>query len=382
MMMTPSRTQVIDLNRLFFTSNIRIVGNAFDIWFVAKDVGEYINDENWHRNSKDIDDEQKKLLKLKDRTGRMQEMLLLSEQGLYYYLLISNKDNAIKFQLFVCHILRQQRKVLLTKIIREIEEHKIYIEIMEYELDKDMPHPYIKLNSTKQQEILELRVQPYIDNIDYEICEELVKLLTASVIGIIKMKFIDDEPWFYLNDVARYIDDLKNCKRIIPKLDGKYVKKINNLLYGGTYINEFGLYMYLFRSKKPKAILFKKEVCKHLQRLRLKSIDDKKIEEKIKEDRRLLLTKDYSDYKCQKHNKNEYLVKMEGPIDIKYFLIPFIYKWTVEYFVVKEIKCDIIGFIFSEVCGFMTGILANMLNKDPVEKIKDEWFGLLAKEFE
>jgi len=359
-------------SNLFFENNIRIIDDAFNFWISARDIGNYIGDTGLYKKTYKIDEYQKKSLKLKDSAGRMQEMLLLSEQGLYYYLMRPKKDKAKQFQSYIYDILRRRRKTLLTRVIEQIEEHLIFIEMMEYELSLNKTHPYVKLSLVEQQEFLNSRIQLHINKMSICECEEIIRLLILSNMGTINIKVIDGEPWFCLDDIAKHTNNMSRYRKIIPKINQNYIRSIGEL----TYVDELGLYTYLFESKNSETASFEKEICIQLQQLRLKRLDSKKIEEKYIEDKRLSLAKIYSVYRCNKHNNNQHLVETEGLMDEKMFIFPFIYKWTAEYLLIKKIKCDVYEFMVGKYYNLMIEKLAELWNN--VENMKFKWFEILS----
>jgi prophage antirepressor-like protein len=80
-----------------------------------------------------------------------------------------------------------------------------------------------------------------------------------------------ENPLFNALDVAKYIDDSHNYLRVVNtqlRRDRDYVMYEYNKKEQ-IYFTEFGLYKYLMRSNRPKAVEFADQVCEVIHRLRI-----------------------------------------------------------------------------------------------------------------
>jgi len=99
---------------LFTTQNVRIQGDVHDPLFYAVDVAAKIGDTNNYRNALEVvDEEYKRREPGRDTKGRRQEMLMLTELGLYQYLMRSSRPGAQPFQKWVAEHLRDVRRQLV-----------------------------------------------------------------------------------------------------------------------------------------------------------------------------------------------------------------------------------------------------------------------------
>jgi len=123
---------------IFLGKEIRVVGTVKDPLFCAADVGKYIGDINPSHTLKKYPmaataetGAYVHLLASKDTKGREQKMLYLTENGLYRYLLRSDKEKAIEFQAYVYRIVRVERdkvvdaRELAEKIARTLCEEQL-----------------------------------------------------------------------------------------------------------------------------------------------------------------------------------------------------------------------------------------------------------------
>lgn len=101
---------------IFLGKDIRVIGTVNDPLFNAADVADHIGDTNYRQSLKSYTEAATpetgayihKTVAV-DRSGREQKVVYLTENGLYRYLLRSNKDKAIEFQVYVYRILKSER---------------------------------------------------------------------------------------------------------------------------------------------------------------------------------------------------------------------------------------------------------------------------------
>jgi prophage antirepressor-like protein len=99
---------------LFTAQDIRIQGDVHDPLFCAADLAAKIGDkDNYHRALEAVDEEYKRRAPGRDTKGRKQEMLMLTELGLYQYLMRSSRPGARPFQKWVAEHLRDVRRQLV-----------------------------------------------------------------------------------------------------------------------------------------------------------------------------------------------------------------------------------------------------------------------------
>lgn len=82
--------------------SVRIVMRDGEPWFVAKDVAEILEIQNIRQNLADLDDDEKGVCSI-DTPGGAQEMLIISESGLYLQILRSRKPEAKPFRRWITH---------------------------------------------------------------------------------------------------------------------------------------------------------------------------------------------------------------------------------------------------------------------------------------
>lgn len=95
---------------------------------------------------------------------------------------------------------------------------------------------------------------------------ENLKIFTNSEFGTIRVKVIDDDPWFITVDICKALD-IRNPSMAISRLDDDEKMTLNNTeshsgTRGGaqmyTMVNEYGLYSLALGSRKPSAHDFRR----------------------------------------------------------------------------------------------------------------------------
>jgi len=123
---------------IFLGKEIRVIGTVNDPLFCASDVAKYIGDPNHSQSLKKYAEAATAetgayihKVVIPDRTGLEKKMLYLTENGLYRYLLRSNKDKAVEFQVYVYRILKSERErvvdavQLAMKILRNLTAEQL-----------------------------------------------------------------------------------------------------------------------------------------------------------------------------------------------------------------------------------------------------------------
>jgi len=104
------------LVEIFFHKDIRVVGTVKDPLFCASDVAGYLGDTHYITKLKEYVTAEStdgetyiQTRAMKDKMGRSKKMLLLTENGLYRYLLRSNAPKAVEFQSYTYKVLKAER---------------------------------------------------------------------------------------------------------------------------------------------------------------------------------------------------------------------------------------------------------------------------------
>jgi prophage antirepressor-like protein len=105
----------------FENFNINIYGTYENPLFKAKEIGELLDIKNIRDTVKNFNDKQKGVV-LTDTPGGQQEVIMLTEQGLYKLLMRSRKPIAEDFQDKVCEIIEEIRKTGKYELEKQIEE--------------------------------------------------------------------------------------------------------------------------------------------------------------------------------------------------------------------------------------------------------------------
>jgi len=116
----PNYSEPTSVKSWFLHNSIRVSypeeGDATSLWFCLADIARVIEDQNYARyKSKYIHK-----VKMNDRNGRSQTYTMLTEQGLYHYLLRSKRPAAEPFQDWVCGLLINIRREVVSKTERDL----------------------------------------------------------------------------------------------------------------------------------------------------------------------------------------------------------------------------------------------------------------------
>ncbi len=110
---------------LFYNTNVRLYGTDKDPLFAAIDVGKLFGDHNIYRVIRSMPIEYYVRIPSATSNERSQDRLFFTEEGLYYYVLTSNRDNARK------------HRVRLLSTLRECRPKHIDSELVEDKIDRD-----------------------------------------------------------------------------------------------------------------------------------------------------------------------------------------------------------------------------------------------------
>jgi len=170
MFKSPKKTQDINnedslLVKQFNGLNIQVYGTYEEPLFKAKDIGELLEMSNIRQIIKNFNNKQKGV-SLTDTPGGKQEVIFLTEQGLYKVLMRSRKKIAEDFQDWVCEVIEEIRKrgkydleeqlrlkkLETQKIIDEnnklLEEKELQLQEKELELIKYKEKVYEEIEKT------------------------------------------------------------------------------------------------------------------------------------------------------------------------------------------------------------------------------------------
>ena len=115
----------IDETVSFNEKNIRVIGSYNEPWFVAKDICNILELKNITETMKMIPEKWRGSEKL-NTFGGEQNMIIISEAGLYKLIMRSNKPVAQKFQEYVCEeilpSIRKTGQYKLDELYKQIEE--------------------------------------------------------------------------------------------------------------------------------------------------------------------------------------------------------------------------------------------------------------------
>jgi prophage antirepressor-like protein len=98
---------------LFCDTGVRIAGDVRRPLFCAADVAKKINDQNYRHVLSSYPERYKRIASVADARDCTHDMLMLTEQGLYRYLLRSKRPAAEEFQEWVFGVLTSMREQLV-----------------------------------------------------------------------------------------------------------------------------------------------------------------------------------------------------------------------------------------------------------------------------
>ena len=133
-------TELIKLDTIyaFETKNIRVVGSIDNPKFVVKDICNALGLTNSSETVRNVPIKWRSSEFLKTAAGNEQEMLLVSEPGLYKLIMRSNKPIAQKFQEWVCEevlpSIRKTGQYNIEQLKKTIEEKEVEITQIKTEL--------------------------------------------------------------------------------------------------------------------------------------------------------------------------------------------------------------------------------------------------------
>jgi prophage antirepressor-like protein len=118
----------IDITLSFNKDSIRVIGTHDNPYFVVNDICKILGIKNVSQAMGTIPNKWRDICKTYDISGREQEMLVISEAGLYKLIMRSNKPIAEKFQEWVCEevlpSIRKKGQYVLEEYKKQLDEQK------------------------------------------------------------------------------------------------------------------------------------------------------------------------------------------------------------------------------------------------------------------
>jgi prophage antirepressor-like protein len=115
----PNYAEPTSVKDWFLHNNIRVCipdeGDITSLWFCLTDIARVIGDQNhWRYKSKHT-----RIIQMNDKNGRPHDYVMLTEQGMYHYLLRSKRPAAEPFQDWVYELLTNIRQEVVSKAERD-----------------------------------------------------------------------------------------------------------------------------------------------------------------------------------------------------------------------------------------------------------------------
>lgn len=220
--------QILD----YQSSPIRMIGRDGELWWVLKDVCEAFGESNYRRVSGRLDEDEKGVSQI-NTPGGMQNMVVVSESGLYATLFYMQPEKArgVSDEYVQKRIeqLRSFRRWVTHEVLPSIRRTGTYSTVG------------AKPKRMSGLELLELRRS--IQMLDYQ----------GSTIRVVQWQ---NQPWFSVADVARAIGT-SNPYCTSRKLDRSEIAQLDLGTAGNAStqcVSRSGLTTILLRSTKPGAI--------------------------------------------------------------------------------------------------------------------------------
>lgn len=202
------------LNFTFADVQIRTISTAPDvIWFVLKDVCDALGIANSRNVFNRLDDDEKDGVHLMDTIGRMQEMQVVNEPGLYNVILRSDSEKAKPFRRWVTHeVLPSIRKQGYYSLFSDEETLEIITQKIALGLEAPSNLPIAKRPSFADKLNKQTLKQNAIEAIRVKRYEQIRQL------------WISD---FFTADTADFVHKLQDICRGDPVLYHKYFDEYN-----------------------------------------------------------------------------------------------------------------------------------------------------------
>ena len=137
--------------------SVRTIEDNGEIWFVAKDIAQALEYSYWQPNIVSHVPECWKGIKRINTPGGEQEMLCLTEQGVYFFLGRSDKPKALPYQMWIAgdvvpsirkhgaYLTPQAQEELITnpdfiiRLAQELKAERIKVKALQEQAEKDRP---------------------------------------------------------------------------------------------------------------------------------------------------------------------------------------------------------------------------------------------------
>ncbi len=164
MFKSPKKTQDINnedslLVKQFNGLNIQVYGTYEEPLFKAKDIGELLEIKNIRDSIKNFNDKQKGVV-LTDTLRGKQEVIFLTEQGLYKVLMRSRKKIAEDFQDWVCEVIEEIRKKGKYDLEEQLRLKKLETQKIIHENNKLLEEKELQLQE-KELELIKYKEKVY-----------------------------------------------------------------------------------------------------------------------------------------------------------------------------------------------------------------------------
>jgi len=227
--------------------NIRVYGTCDDPLFKAKDIGDLLEIKNIRDTISNFNEKQKGVV-LTDTPGGKQEVVFLTEQGLYKVLMRSRKKIAEQFQDWVCEVIEEIRrkgkydleeklKLKDFETQKILEEHQQQLEAKEQELLRYKEKTYEEIEKTGHIYVIKTDGGTKVGKTKDAVNKRIRGLQTGNVNNIeILLDFKTSNPDL-LEKCAHYILDRYRCNsnREFFDCDINYIKTVVEIC--GNVIN-------------------------------------------------------------------------------------------------------------------------------------------------
>jgi prophage antirepressor-like protein len=109
---------------IFNGKKLNVFGTTERPMFLAKEVGDFLGLVNIHKNLSTLDEDEKATITISE-SGQLRYKTIISESAVYKLVFKSRKDDALKFQNWVCkEVLPEIRKTGVYKLEKQLVEYK------------------------------------------------------------------------------------------------------------------------------------------------------------------------------------------------------------------------------------------------------------------
>jgi prophage antirepressor-like protein/uncharacterized protein YnzC (UPF0291/DUF896 family) len=137
------------LVKQFKNLDIKIYGSHEEPLFKAKDIGDLLGIKDIKSSIRDFDENMSVIYSIHDTNGVKQEMIMLTEFGLYEVLFTSRKAIANEFKKWVCEIIKEIRLHAKYNLQEQLKINEEQLRVKEEELIKYKSRTYEEIQKTK-----------------------------------------------------------------------------------------------------------------------------------------------------------------------------------------------------------------------------------------